>query len=103
MSRTLLSRFDAWVAIGLLGTYTGIERFKAPVLDIFGERNFAPVRDNSAMRAKSLQRVRGSAQIEVPQADHFFSGHEAVLFRDVKIFLDQKLRSIVAEPTAPHC
>ena len=83
---------DAWVAIGLSGTYTGAERFKAPVLDIYGERDFAAVRDNSAVRAKSLQRVRGSAQIEVPQADHFFAGHEAVLVRDVKLFLDRKLR-----------
>jgi pimeloyl-ACP methyl ester carboxylesterase len=87
-----LEPIDAWVAIGLSGIYTGAERFKAPVLDIFGERDFAAVRDNSVMRAKSLQRVRGSAQIEVPQADHFFSGHEAVLVRDVKLFLDQKLR-----------
>ncbi|MEN3354492.1 MAG: hypothetical protein V7640_2650 [Betaproteobacteria bacterium] len=30
----------------LSGTYTGEECFKAPVLDIFGKRDFAAVRDN---------------------------------------------------------
>ena len=69
-----------------------LERFKAPVLDIYGERDFAAVRDNSALRAQRLQRVRGSAQIEVPDADHFFAGHESVLVARVKLFLDQRLR-----------
>jgi pimeloyl-ACP methyl ester carboxylesterase len=87
-----LEPIDAWVAIGISGVYTGAERFKAPVLDIYGERDFAAVRDNSVLRAQSLQRVRGSAQIEVPDADHFFAGYESVLVARVKLFLDQRLR-----------
>jgi pimeloyl-ACP methyl ester carboxylesterase len=83
---------EAWVAIGIPGMYIGAERFKVPVLDIYGERDFTAVRDNSALRAQSLQRVRGSAQIEVPDADHFFAGHESVLVARVKLFLDQRLR-----------
>jgi pimeloyl-ACP methyl ester carboxylesterase len=83
---------DAWVSIGLLGLYTGSERVRLPVLDIYGERDFAPVRDNAAARADRLRRMRGSAQIEVPGADHFFAGREAELVRQVKLFLDQKLR-----------
>jgi pimeloyl-ACP methyl ester carboxylesterase len=83
---------DAWVAIGLSGTYTGAERFKAPVLDLYGERDFPAVRDNSAARADNLRRVRGSAQIEVPGADHFFAGQEAALVGAVKRFLDRSLK-----------
>ena len=83
---------DAWVSIGLPGLYTGAERFRLPVLDIYGERDFASVRDNAAARAERLRRLRGSAQIEVPGADHFFAGQEAALVRQVKLFLDQKLR-----------
>ncbi len=83
---------DAWVSIGLLDQYTGVERLRIPVLDIYGERDFATVRDNAAGRADRLRRIRGSAQIEVPAADHYFAGQEAALVRHVKLFLDQKLR-----------
>ena len=83
---------DAWVSIGLSGTYSGAERFNAPVLDLYGERDFPAVRDNSAARADTLRRMRGSAQMEVPAADHFFAGQEAVLVREVKRFLDRKLK-----------
>ncbi|MGZ5125573.1 MAG: dienelactone hydrolase family protein [Burkholderiales bacterium] len=83
---------DAWVSIGLSGGYTAADRFKAPVLDLYGERDFPAVRDNSAARADSLRRVRGSAQVEVPGADHFFAGQENILVGQVKLFLDQKLK-----------
>jgi dienelactone hydrolase len=83
---------DAWVSIGLSGSYTAPDRFKAPVLDLYGERDFPAVRDNSAARAESLRRVRGSAQIEIAGADHFFAGYETILVRQVKLFLDQKLK-----------
>ena len=84
---------------------------KAPVVSLLSDKNpttvlkplvesgklsattdFAAVRDNSVLRAQSLQRVRGSAQIEVPDADHFFAGYESVLVARVKLFLDQRLR-----------
>jgi pimeloyl-ACP methyl ester carboxylesterase len=83
---------EAWVSVGITALYTGAERFRLPVLDIYGERDFPAVRDNAPVRAESLRRARGSAQIEVPDADHFFSGHETELVRHVKRFLDQKLR-----------
>jgi alpha/beta superfamily hydrolase len=50
------------------------------------------VRDNAGTRSESLRRVRGSGQIEVPGADHFFAGHEAELVRHIKRFLDQRLK-----------
>jgi pimeloyl-ACP methyl ester carboxylesterase len=83
---------DAWVSIGITSLYTGISRVKVPVLDIYGERDFPAVRDNAQARAESLRRVRGSAQVQIAGADHFFVGQEAELIRNVKLFLDQKLR-----------
>jgi pimeloyl-ACP methyl ester carboxylesterase len=83
---------DAWVSIGLFGAYTGPERLKIPVLDIYGERDFPAVRDNAPVRAERLSRIRGSAQIEVPAADHFFAGQEQALVRQIKLFLDHRLR-----------
>ena len=83
---------SAWVSIGIMGNYTGAERLKLPILDIYGERDWPEVRDNAPGRAESLRRVRGSAQIDVPAADHFFAGQESVLVRHVKVFLDQRLK-----------
>ncbi|MEA3154582.1 MAG: hypothetical protein QOK44_2171, partial [Betaproteobacteria bacterium] len=74
LEQTAEPAVDAWVSIGLSGLYTDAERLKLPVLDIYGERDFVSVRDNAAARADRLRRVRGSAQIEVPGADHFFAG-----------------------------
>lgn len=83
---------DAWVAIGIPGLFTAPESFKAPVLDLFGERDTPVVLDNAAKRSDALRRVRGSAQIEVGGADHFFSDQETELVTQVRQFLDQKLR-----------
>jgi pimeloyl-ACP methyl ester carboxylesterase len=83
---------DAWVAIGITERYTGDDLFRLPVLDIYGERDYPAVRDNATARAESLRSVRGSAQIEVAGADHFFSGHEGELVRHIKTFLDRRLR-----------
>ncbi|HEX2830076.1 MAG TPA: DUF3530 family protein [Burkholderiales bacterium] len=83
---------DAWVAIGITAPYSGGERFKVPVLDVYGERDYPAVRDNARERAAVLARVKGSAQVEVAGADHFFGGHEAELVRTIKLFLDRRLR-----------
>ena len=83
---------DAWVSVGITALYSGADRLRTPVLDIYGERDFPAVRDNAGARAESLRRVRGSAQVEVPGADHFFSGHETELVRQIKSFLDRRLR-----------
>ena len=82
---------DAWVAIGITSTYSA-RPGAPPVLDLYGAHDFPTVRDNAGERAERLRRVRGSAQIEVPEADHFFTGQESALVRHVKLFLDQKLK-----------
>lgn len=83
---------DAWVAIGLPGEFTGPATFKAPVLDLFGEKDLPAVLDSAGKRAAGLQGVRGSAQLEVPGADHFFAGKENELVRQVRLFLDRRLK-----------
>ncbi len=84
---------DAWVAVGIsTGTFVQPETFKAPVLDIFGEKDFPVVLKNAALRANAIKHLRGSGQISVAGADHFFSGSEAELVRHVKRFLDHVTR-----------
>jgi len=36
--------------------------------------------------------LKGSAQIEVPGADHYFAGRESELVKQVRQFLDRRLR-----------
>jgi dienelactone hydrolase len=84
---------DAWVAVGIsTGVYLQAETFKAPVFDVYGEKDFPVVLANAAARAKAIQRVRGSGQMSIAGADHYFNGSEAELVRHVKRFLDNATR-----------
>ena len=81
----------AWVAIGISsGEFADAAALKLPVLDIYGERDFPQVRQKADLRAAVLSRLKGSAQIEVPAADHYFNGSEAALTRQVRLFLDRQ-------------
>ena len=84
---------DGWVAVGISnGMYLQPETFKAPVLDIYGEKDFPAVLQNAARRAAAIQRMRGSGQVSVAGADHYFNGSETALVRHVKRFLDHITR-----------
>jgi pimeloyl-ACP methyl ester carboxylesterase len=92
LNRSADAQIDAWVAIGISGTYTEPATFKAPVLDLFGEKDLPAVLDNAEKRAEAIRKVRGSAQIRGAGADHFFAGRENDLLAQVRLFLDQKLK-----------
>lgn len=83
---------NAWVAIGIMGEYTKPATFKAPVLDLYGEKDFPGVLELAAGRAAAIKPVRGSAQVSVNGADHFFTGMDNELVRNVKPFLDRATR-----------
>ena len=84
---------DAWASVGISsGIYLQPETFKAPVLDIYGEKDFPVVLQNAATRADAIKRVRGSGQMSVAGADHYFNGSETELVRHVKRFLDNATR-----------
>ena len=87
------STVDAWVFVGISsGVYVQADMFKASVLDIYGEKDFPVVLQNAARRADAIKRVRGSGQVSVAGADHYFNGAEAELVRHVKRFLDNATR-----------
>ena len=85
-------RVDAWVVIGFSGEFTEPAAFKAPVLDLHGEKDLPSVLAYAGQRAAALKQVRGSGQVQVAGADHFFTGMENELVRQVKLFLDSRLR-----------
>ncbi len=84
---------DTWISIGISsGEFAEPGKLRLPVLDIYGERDFPQVLQQAEARANVLRTLRGSAQIEVAGADHFFAGHEGELVRQVKQFLDLRLK-----------
>lgn len=86
------AHIDAWVAVGLAGEFTAPATFKAPVLDLFGEKDLPAVLNSSGKRAEAIRGVRGSGQVQVSGADHFFAGQENELVRRVRQFLDARLK-----------
>jgi dienelactone hydrolase len=86
------ARIDAWVAIGISGEFTGPATLKAPVLDLYGEKDLPAVLGGAAKRAAEIRNIRGSGQVQVAGAEHFFTGKEDELVKQVKLFLDHRLR-----------
>lgn len=83
----------AWISIGVSsGEFTDSGKLRLPVLDIYGELDFPEVLRQAEARANVLKTLRGSAQIEVAGADHFFTSREGELVRQVKQFLDLRLK-----------
>jgi alpha/beta superfamily hydrolase len=83
----------AWISIGVgSGEFTEPGKLRLPVLDIYGERDFPQVLQQADARAAVLKTLKGSAQIEVAGADHFFAGHEGELVKQVRQYLDQRLK-----------
>ncbi len=84
---------DAWIAIGISnGEFAEPGRLRLPVLDIYGERDLPQVLQRAEARAAVLKTLKGSAQIEVAGADHYFTGSEAELVKQARLFLDQKFK-----------
>lgn len=84
---------DAWVAVGIsTGVFLQPETFRAPVFDVYGEKDFPVVLQHAAARADAIERVRGSGQMSIAGADHYFNGAESELVRHVKRFLDNATR-----------
>ncbi len=84
---------DAWISIGISsGEFAKPGKLRLPVLDLYGERDFPQVLQKADARAAVLKTLKGSAQIEVAGADHYFAGQEGDLVRQVRQFLDQKFK-----------
>jgi len=83
----------AWVSISIVPSeFAEPGKLRLPVLDIYGEFDFPEVLQRTEARAAVLMKLKGSAQIEVAGADHYFTSRESELERQVKQFLDLRLR-----------
>jgi pimeloyl-ACP methyl ester carboxylesterase len=81
---------STWIAVGIFPSeFTDPDKLHLPILDIYGERDLPQVLQKADARAAVLMKLKGSAQIEVPGADHYFNGSEAELARNIRRFLDR--------------
>lgn len=81
----------AWVSISIINGLQNTQWVKVPMLDIFGEKDWNGVLNGAPERERLIRAIPGSAQVEVPAADHFFEGHEDALVKEVRAFLDRRL------------
>lgn len=79
----------AWVAIGAPAALD-MANLKMPVLDLYGQNDLPQVVGNAQQRAAGLKQ-KGSGQVVVPDADHFFNGKEAELQEQVRNWLGKTL------------
>ncbi|MEA3276511.1 MAG: DUF3530 family protein [Pseudomonadota bacterium] len=91
----------AYVGIGMLGgakdprmdNLQTLRKINIPVLDIYGQNDLVPVTSTAAERVKSAEKAGNEAysQVQTPQADHFYEGHEEALVETVTGWLDKTL------------
>jgi pimeloyl-ACP methyl ester carboxylesterase len=67
-----------------------LARLKLPILDLYGENDLDQVVKKASVRAKGLVQ-KGSTQLRMPGADHFFEGKDEALLGSVRDFLDRIL------------
>jgi pimeloyl-ACP methyl ester carboxylesterase len=79
----------SWASLGIsVGDYAAL---KLPVLDLYGDNDLPPVLANAGKRKQSLA-DKGSKQVMIARADHFFTGREAEMVAAVADFLNTTLK-----------
>ena len=87
--RTDEKAVGAWVFIGILQGLEEVFRITIPVLDVYGSKDWTVTLWGADERRRQLERIAGSAQVEVPDATHFFERKEEELLRVIVAFLDK--------------
>lgn len=87
----------AFVAVGMSadprqpesGSLGALRQLKLPMLDIYGERDLDSVKGSAKARRIAVREAGNSdyQQVEIPGADHFFSGLDALLVSRVRAWL----------------
>lgn len=79
----------AWVSLGISSGELRPAPIRYPVLDLYGETDFPQVVAGAPKRADWIRGIKGSAQIMIPGADHFFAGKESAMTDAVAVFLNR--------------
>ena len=79
----------SWASLGLSqADYRGL---KLPVLDLYGDNDLPPVLAKAGQRKRSLA-AKGSRQVAIAHADHFYTGRESEMVTAVADFLNATLK-----------
>ena len=81
------SPFAAWICMGLTGGFGGMGNVQAPVLDLYGENDLAPVLRDDWRRRLAIASIAGSKQAVIKDADHHYTGREKELATVIGEFL----------------
>ncbi len=82
------SPVGAWVFIGIINGLEDMFRVRVPVLDVFGEHDWAVTKVGADERRAQIARIAGSRQVVVAGAQHFFEGRQDELVKIIAGFLD---------------
>jgi len=93
LMNTKKTHVKAWAFIGIINGLEEMFRIKVPVLDIFGSKDWEITQVGASERLKQISKIRGSRQIVVPEALHFFEGREDALSAEIVSFLDEVYRT----------
>src|SRR5512143_2651422 len=79
----------SWASLGL--SQADYKSVKLPVLDLYGDNDLPPVLARAAQRKRSLA-AKGSRQVVISHADHFYTGRESEMVAAVADFLNATLK-----------
>ncbi|HEY5638065.1 MAG TPA: hypothetical protein VIS77_14335 [Burkholderiales bacterium] len=83
--KTNPAEVKAWASLGM--SSPGYETVRAPVLDLYGERDLPQVVAGARSRLASMGGAPHSRQVVVPSADHFFTDREEEMLIVLREFL----------------
>ena len=79
----------SWASLGI--SVDDYQAVKLPILDLYGDNDLPQVLANAGKRKQSLA-AKGSRQVTIARADHFFTGHESEMVAAVADFLNATLK-----------
>jgi alpha/beta superfamily hydrolase len=79
----------SWASLGI--SVDDYQAVKLPILDLYGDNDLPQVLANAGKRKQSLA-AKGSRQVTIARADHFFTGHEGEMVEAVADFLNATLK-----------
>jgi pimeloyl-ACP methyl ester carboxylesterase len=91
--RTDETAVGAWVFVGILQGLEEVFRIRIPVLDVYGSNDWTVTMWGAPERRAQIEKIPGSAQIEVAGAKHFFEEKEEELLGILVTFLDKTFRA----------
>ncbi len=84
-------KVGAWVMISIINGLEDMFRIRIPVLDVFASKDWDVTVVGADERRKQIEKIAGSRQVVIPDAQHFFEGKQDELTRVIVSFLDNAL------------